>query len=97
MDTESFFFIGVLCSLSAAATSLLPLRKVRISNYILSPGEILIMKERGNYPGRHSREGGNPELYAWTGFRLKDCRNDNIKMCFRGNDESVDILRRASK
>ena len=36
MDTESFFFIGVLCSLSAAATSLLPLRKVRISNYILS-------------------------------------------------------------
>jgi len=36
MDTESFFFIGVLCSLSATVTSLLPIRKVRISNYILS-------------------------------------------------------------
>jgi len=97
MDTESFFFIGVLCSLSAAVTSLLPIRKVRISNYILLSGEILIMKEHGNYLGRHSRAGGNPELYKWTGFRLKDCRNDNFKVYFRGNDKSVDILRRTFK
>ena len=40
MDTESFLFIGAICLLSAAVTSLLPIRKVIISNCILSiPGK----------------------------------------------------------
>lgn len=36
MDTESLLFINVICLLSAAVTSLLPIRKVIISNCILS-------------------------------------------------------------
>lgn len=41
MDTESFFFAGVVCFLSAEAISLLHLRKVINSSYIFSgPGEI---------------------------------------------------------
>lgn len=34
MDTESFFFIGFICSLSAAAISLLPVPKVKGPNCI---------------------------------------------------------------
>lgn len=36
MDTESFLFINLICFLSAAVTSLLPIRKVIISNCIFS-------------------------------------------------------------
>jgi hypothetical protein len=59
MDTESFFFIGVLCFLSAAVTFLLPIRKVRISNYILSmlsaisdERKIYLSKKDSVMPGR---------------------------------------------
>ncbi|MBI5408598.1 MAG: hydrogenase 4 subunit B [Nitrospirae bacterium] len=47
METESLFFIGVLCFLSAAALSLLPMPKVRSFNYILSTVGAIIFAATG--------------------------------------------------
>jgi hypothetical protein len=95
MDTESFLFIVALCSLSVTAISFLQAPKVRSCSHILSPGEIPIINNcKPKLQRCHSRAGGNPAPSIWTGYRLKDCRNDSFKAYFLFNDETADLLRR---